>query len=554
MMKHPFLIENADLGPEKPISLWRKATAVLLKIILVVQMFNPAVMQSSQAAECVKTGTVCAEGAATRNINGTNVYKSCWRYEDSYSCTTVQGVKACSPLANTAGCGQTYTNCLEKGINGECIKFTKNYTCNKDFKAASGGTLINGITELPATHEIISSFDEAACNAATSQFTACKMKASSCVKGVETKTINGVQVSFPCWEEERSYECLGKLGSTCDDIESNGLCSFKKATCLNWVNGECQTGENAYNCQIKAGETSPSDTCKDKDFGKVMAGLEGAREFGRYFDEDTMTFFKGENAKCTIKLSGSIGGDCCKAAGDPNKWTDAAVQYGVQAAASYASSLASSYTFTVLLGNVGATAGGVAASIGATTEVAAAVGSKALSVGVTSTGNTFLIVSPAAIVAAIVVMVIMNWLACDPEEKKTALRNKAGLCVHSASYCQSEVLGACITKAQSYCCYVSKLARIINVQGREQINKPFVGGVDDAGNAYTPERPNCTGFNQKELEGLDFSKMDLTEFIADIVHTTPDNQAITDRAISDAEKKTQQAADAAAKGTYYGQP
>ena len=50
MMKHPFLIENADLGLEKPISLWRKATAVLLKIILVVQMLNPAVMQSSQAA------------------------------------------------------------------------------------------------------------------------------------------------------------------------------------------------------------------------------------------------------------------------------------------------------------------------------------------------------------------------------------------------------------------------------------------------------------------------------------------------------------------------
>jgi conjugal transfer mating pair stabilization protein TraN len=186
--------------------------------------------------------------------------------------------------------------------------------------------------------------------------------------------------------------------------------------------------------------------------------------------------------------------------------------------------------------------------------VAAAVGTNALSVGVTSTGNLVMFVNPAAIVAAIVVMVIMNWLACDPEEKKTALRNKAGLCVHSASYCQSEVLGACITKAQSYCCYVSKLARIINVQGREQINKPFVGGVDDAGNAYTPERPNCTGFNQKELEGLDFSKMDLTEFIADIVHTTPDNKAIADRAISDAEKKTQQAADAAAKGTYYGQP
>jgi conjugal transfer mating pair stabilization protein TraN len=506
-------------------------------------------MQSSQAAECVKTGTVCAEGAATRNINGTNVYKDCWRYEDSYSCTTVQGVKSCEQFSTRAGCGQKFTECLEKGIDGQCIRFSKNYTCSVDIKPAYGGVLPEGVTELAPTHKITSEWQEADCNAKIGTFSSCKQTANTCTDGVSERVVNGVKVSFPCWEESREYQCLKKeTNSTCDSDELNDKCVLKRTDCINSLNGECQVGDKVFQCLLRPGSTSDSSACKDPDFGKVMAGMEAAREFSRYFDENSMTFFKGDTAMCTVKLGGSIGGNCCKPSGDPNKWTDAAISAGVNYAIDYA--LASTYTYTILLTEASSMVGSVAVAAGATATASVATTATAgVSVGASASGSMVLMVNPAMLVAAIIIMVVMAWLECDPEEKKTALRNKAKLCVHVGSYCKSKVLGACITEAQSYCCYVSKLARMINVQGRAQISKPYVG-IGSDGVAYTTENPNCSGFNQAELERLDFAKLDLEEFIADLVHITPDNNAITGSAEKTAEDKVK----ATNEGNYYGQP
>ena len=47
-----------------------------------------------------------------------------------------------------------------------------------------------------------------------------------------------------------------------------------------------------------------------------------------------------------------------------------------------------------------------------------------------------------------------------------------------------------------------------------------------SGNPYwgSPENPNCRGFTPEEFQSLDFSKMDLSEFFADI--QTKANSAI----------------------------
>jgi conjugal transfer mating pair stabilization protein TraN len=63
------------------------------------------------------------------------------------------------------------------------------------------------------------------------------------------------------------------------------------------------------------------------------------------------------------------------------------------------------------------------------------------------------------------------------------------------------VLGVCLEKKERHCCFNSKLARIINRQGRVQLGLPL---------------NSCGGFNQAQLQALDFSRMDLSEFIADI--------------------------------------
>ena len=64
------------------------------------------------------------------------------------------------------------------------------------------------------------------------------------------------------------------------------------------------------------------------------------------------------------------------------------------------------------------------------------------------------------------------------------------------------ILGICLQTTETYCCFNSRLARIINTSGGVQIGKP----VSD-----------CTGFTPTEFASLDFSRIDLTEFTNEIM-------------------------------------
>jgi conjugal transfer mating pair stabilization protein TraN len=98
---------------------------------------------------------------------------------------------------------------------------------------------------------------------------------------------------------------------------------------------------------------------------------------------------------------------------------------------------------------------------------------------------------------------------CTPADEATDFQANSGQCIHIGDYCaQSWPLIGCVQSARSYCCFNSMLARIIQQQGRPQI--PSMG---DFG---TPTAPNCRGFTIKEFESLDFSKIDLSEYTAEI--------------------------------------
>jgi len=77
-------------------------------------------------------------------------------------------------------------------------------------------------------------------------------------------------------------------------------------------------------------------------------------------------------------------------------------------------------------------------------------------------------------------------------------------------YCSKKVkLGfakICVQKKESYCVFNSKLARIIQVQGRTQLGIEW-------GSATSP---NCKGFTPEEFQKIDFSKLDLSEFYGDL--------------------------------------
>lgn len=94
---------------------------------------------------------------------------------------------------------------------------------------------------------------------------------------------------------------------------------------------------------------------------------------------------------------------------------------------------------------------------------------------------------------------------CDAQDRVLKQRREEGLCAFVGTYCSSKVLGICLKKREAHCCFVSKISRILQEQGRPQINKPW----DD------PKNEQCRGFTIAEFQRLDLSVMDFSEVYAD---------------------------------------
>jgi hypothetical protein len=163
----------------------------------------------------------------------------------------------------------------------------------------------------------------------------------------------------------------------------------------------------------------------------------------------------------------------------------------------------------------GAIYGGVAsvAATGSFTGIIGAMGSGAMS-GMGA-------VCMPCVMAVLVMGILMSFAACSPEDMKTMMKLGApGICHYVGRYCNNyDWFGGCITHMKRYCCFNSRLARIIQegVKG---------GAVDKLGNPIppllpltnwgTPKNADCNGFTVDEISTIDFSKIDLSEFIEDV--------------------------------------
>jgi len=101
---------------------------------------------------------------------------------------------------------------------------------------------------------------------------------------------------------------------------------------------------------------------------------------------------------------------------------------------------------------------------------------------------------------------------CGDGDAMTVQAAVAGRCHYVGDYCKEEwPLIGCVQRANTYCCFNSKLGRIIHEQGRLQLQQ-FAGGGSWGG----AESLNCRGFTPEEFQMLDFSRIDLSEYFGDI--------------------------------------
>jgi hypothetical protein len=113
----------------------------------------------------------------------------------------------------------------------------------------------------------------------------------------------------------------------------------------------------------------------------------------------------------------------------------------------------------------------------------------------------------------------LHLASCDAQEKELAELRLLNKCILVGTYCAEKAFGQCIRKKTTFCCYPSKIGKIIQEQGRKQIGLGF----------GSPKNPQCNGLTPEQLSKIDFSKIDFTDLFADIVAKTkpPNVTAIT---------------------------
>lgn len=534
----------------------RYPIAVVLAFVIV------CAAATSHAGDCKRVSSQCIDTTPSKVISGVTVTLSqvggCWMYEDTYVCLKPNAVNYCQPLIN-AGCWQTSARCIENDtyFGTGCMKATYTYRCDDPSLPTPPNTI-----RLDNSYTLVSSnYDKEPC-ASIENNPSCSLAESICVQTSPDQPLPpGISPSAVapdgCYRREDRYACLtGKNDMGCEEYAQDPNCTLTSSECDDneYVDGKCLSTTKTYRCIYKKGATKTITDCgtqqfcfngvcfdtgspPDTDFAKVVAYMEAMREAGTYMDQSDLTLFKGVDSRCTRKALVN----CCKAkaGGAPSNYTlyeslikGAGFAYDYAASKYMYDTLYSThdfifnssipnwlynmtynsqpipttpsfsvYGFTVQYG-----------TSAPTSWIGSQIGVDAIQLG--SQGNFFFTFDPATFVITFAVGYLLeDLMSCDQSDVITGMRVGNNLCHYVGVYTSKKFPRE---RTQTYCCYNSRLAKIINVEGRKQLGK----GWGDA------KSPNCSGFTPAELQSLDFSRMDLSEFYAEIVPKNLDIEAI----------------------------
>ncbi|EEN5143104.1 type-F conjugative transfer system mating-pair stabilization protein TraN [Salmonella enterica subsp. enterica serovar Oranienburg] len=111
---------------------------------------------------------------------------------------------------------------------------------------------------------------------------------------------------------------------------------------------------------------------------------------------------------------------------------------------------------------------------------------------------------------------------CNSEEKALGKAKKDKLTVSVGEFCSKKVLGVCLQKKRGYCQFDSKLAQIVQQQGRNGQLRISFGSA---------KHPDCRGITVDELQDIKFDRLDFTNFYEDLMNNQkiPDNGALTEK-------------------------
>lgn len=392
--------------------------------------------------------------------------------------------------------------------------------------------------------------------------TACKTDTSGivvCLAGVSLPA-GALSVPQTCWKYSYQYSCTSPTQTnTCTPYEANPACSILSTVCTDKSpdTGQCDSWNYTYQCQTEAAKTSQQMQCTtglfdtssltapknaNSNFATAAVAMEISRQMTVYSEDGQTTIFRGVKETCAKGYGGIK--NCCKSSPGGQSNVSVVASLGVSAAYSavkYAGQMAvdtvSPYVFDAMFSSGLFDSGMQTSMMTASSSIVQTVGangdptslatnfagngmslsaygftfgtgsfaaSDAIS-GTTAlwegTGGGYIAFNPYMLAASIALQYVMSLMACTEEEQLLGMHKGSNLSVYVKTECSKKVLGICMEYTDTYCSFNSLLAKIINQQGKAQLGLDF---------------STCSGLTIPQVTELDFTKIDLSEFTAQI--------------------------------------
>ena len=367
----------------------------------------------------------------------------------------------------------------------------------------------------------------------------------------ETVTISGgtktVSTYAPCWQYQDAQTCYSSTYSgNCDAIAATNGCGETGSTCAATdPDGVCHTYDNTYTCGAELGtvpsgvttlpvsytvtqtpydqctslESNPSctpsgQTCVDGPSTKVINGDSVYESCWQYQNNYTCVSNSTVNDCQTLQSQPQCkyqSQQCISTnnAGTCMQWQDS---YDCSTSGTAPSQISCGGRVYCINGECDT------ASYAPNQDFAKAATWLNLAQGMGSNidPNTLQIFGGSAESCGIAVLNVSNCCSdngwgldvglanCSAEEKQLATDIQNKLTHYVGTYCAEKdpIFGICLLEKKSYCKFPSLLGKILQEQGRPQIGKGW-------GSASSPD---CSGFTVAQLQSLDFSKIDLSQF------------------------------------------
>lgn len=421
-----------------------RLTAIYTIFIITCLILLLLLPSTSNAGYCkVISSPECIE-IGTKKIEGFTVTKDCWKYKSKYECYNDNYIDYCKSISSIPGCTETGNICKEKSPTGECNNSEKTYRCGSKIGDAKDTVYLDSNYTITKDEK-----DLKECSPHIISRD-CEMAEEKCIEGRETREINGHPVTKDCWKWDRKYACItGSKVSDCQDYEKK--CALKGEICMSEEGKEqdlkgCHHKEKTYECVEVTGEIPASNECKK--LGYCIGG-----------DCENVTYEKNKNmtkAASYLNLLNNMGKELKKSLCDDKNLDKCEVFKGED-----------NRCKKMIWGfrNCCKESKGKGSWWG------------------------------------------LN--KCSESEQMLAEKKKAGLCHRIGTYCSErwKFPRICVAKKTSYCCFGSKLSRILQEEIREQQGAGW----------GEPKNPDCRNLTIEELQKADWSKIDLKEFFGDVM-------------------------------------